>query len=731
MAAGLMALSCPAWAEWKVQQEIETGYQAVDLNAPEAKFQEYKEYPSGAVIPSYTLEAQDERTRVTFDAANVKQEDQSYSLEINRDSRWKIGAGWDQTPHRYSETSTTLYNEVSPNVWRLPDNIQGVLQGASNSVFITSYTQLSTASRDMDLGIRNDKGRLELGYRASDKLRFDLGFTDEKIKGKKPVGASFGRSYAIQLPDTIDYEIRTMNAGSQFNTKAMQFGVDYSMQAFENELESLIWDNAKRTSVATTGTERTVEGRAARPPDNVAHYGTARAGFDLPVKTRFTADMTFGYLESNEDLLPYSINPSARNGATPGQQLGFDASVSSSLPVSKSGGRALTFNQAYRMTNRIIKPLTIGAGFRSYQYNDKTPETAFAGRTFFDQYVTTGTIAPKRFSTRKDVIDASADVDILRSLSAGIKYSVEWNNREHREVRETKEHEGTASLDYRPLMSLLVRGSYTRAKRSGQDFEIEDYESNGSLIETPGLRRYDVADRDRDQGDIQVQWTPGPITLVLQGGMGFDRFGAGKGDLTGGTTYQAQTYGLLNNRFHRLGADLSWDANSWLSLDGYYLFEQNESNQRSNYNGGSAVTQDAETDWTNNQLDRYHIGGVSANMVVVPQKLNVRMGYELSRSIGALQFINMGSDATVSVVQTPQDTEALKQDISASTTLRLTPSVSLVLGYLFEKYDVYDWAHQNTPEVGGLAANQTNIYLADNSLDYKAHVGSLLVKYKF
>jgi hypothetical protein len=57
--------------------------------------------------------------------------------------------------------------------------------------------------------------------------------------------------------------------------------------------------------------------------------------------------------------------------------------------------------------------------------------------------------------------------------------------------------------------------------------------------------------------------------------------------------------------------------------------------------------------------------------------------------------------------------------------------VSLTLGYLFEIYNITDFATDDMPLATGRLEAQTNLTLGDTSEDYKAHVVSLMMKYKW
>jgi hypothetical protein len=83
------------------------------------------------------------------------------------------------------------------------------------------------------------------------------------------------------------------------------------------------------------------------------------------------------------------------------------------------------------------------------------------------------------------------------------------------------------------------------------------------------------------------------------------------------------------------------------------------------------------------------------------------------------------------IKQSVPETVSSKQDYKIKGEYKATKTLSLSLGYLFELYNVKDFAHDNVPLAAGQDSNQTNILLGDSSQDYKAHVVTLMAKYKF
>lgn len=727
-----VAAGTPVLAKATVTQELETGYQRRTVSSPEAKFEEYGEIPNGGVIRRYRLASETDRTQVTFQAKDVRQNNQSYQLSLSHDWKYKVEGAWDQIPHNFSNEARSLYASVSPGVLRLPVQVKADLQDKGTSDFISLYKDFMTAAQLADLRFRDDKGRVNLGFAPTDRLRFNVGVSRDEISGNRAKGASFGFSHVVELPEPVDRKVYHMTVGTEYATPQVQWGLRYALSSFNNAVETLIWDNAKRTSdqaVSASGYvagDQSAQGRMNLAPDNVSHSTSFSAGVKLPWRSRFTMDSSLGYLFQNRDLLAYTINSAVKPGAANSPP--FDASDRANLPVSRPGARMLTWAQNYALVNRFWKPVTLGVRFRSYQLNNRTPEVSFPGQVRFDQVWETGPFVTERFQFRKETLEGGVDWAILQPLSAGVKYAVEWAKREHREVKETTEQSATVSTDFKPFQWFLARGTYINARRTMGGFEVDDFKSGGTFAELPGLRRYDVSDRTRNQGKLLLQMTPGPVSLAVTGGLAHDNYQPGKGDLTGGVTdNQSLMYGFLENRNTLGGVDVGWDLSTHVGVSAYYQFEQNRGLQRSNMNGAT-VTQDAPNDWSVRTLERYHTAGLVTDLTAIPDLVDVRFGYEITASAGAMNYVNLGS--ALSKVS-PEETKTSRQDIYLRTDVKATSHVSLVFGYLFQKYDVRDFASQKVPFVGGAGTSQTNIFLSDNSKDYKAHVGSVLVKYQW
>jgi hypothetical protein len=534
----------------------------------------------------------------------------------------------------------------------------------------------------------------------------------------------------------VDWKVYNMHAGTQYASKDAQFGVSYLMSSFNNNIDKLIIDNPKRlTDSNTLGAAQT---QTALAPNNWSQTISMNGGINLPASTRFTAKGSMGYMRQNQDLLPFTSNIALSTNIM---------KSTDTLAETSANTEMFTWTQDYAMTNRVWKPITLGVHYHSYQLVNRTSEVTFAGRSSFDSGWTAAPNMNDRFEFRKDKIEGSAEYEIFQPLSVGARYATEWDHRTDREIADTTEKTFTANVDVKPARTAYIRTTYVRAHRRPQDFngegifeEVAEGVPN-TFEDLPGLRRFDVSDRLRDQGKILAQWNQGPVMLSFNGSLTHDNFQPGAGDLVEGTTNQAMMYGLVESRDASAGGDIGWDVFDRLALDAYYQYEETKGLQRNNRGGLAGNIQKATFDWDTRSVDRYHMAGISANVGKHADRVGVRLAYDVTISRGANDFINIGSAVTPATVTgltltpgvliTPMDTKYMKQDISVKTNLRVNERFSLVFGYLFEKFDVSNWQYQNIPLVGGTPAGQTNIFLGTNLQNYVAHVGSIVAKYKF
>jgi MtrB/PioB family decaheme-associated outer membrane protein len=716
-------VSLTVQAETKVTQEIVTGVQAVSLNNNEAKFEEYREVPNGIVVEKYVVEGESETSAYSLELNKISQNDQS-ALFGYESGKLSVAAGYDQIPHTFSNYSKTLYQETSPGVLVLPDGMQGTVQGAAttNAWFSVMNSTFVGLAHDQPLATRTDKSSVNLGYALSPSLSLELGFYQTKKSGHQLQAFGLSRSHAVELAKPVDQTVYDSTVGLGYNVKGLTLGFVYGLNIYQNDIQTLMWDNSRRATDVSGG-QGAAAGRAALAPDNLAHNAKVSAAVDLPAKTRLNAELTYVRMSQDEAMLPYTSN----------SKLIFPAE----LPSATVDAQQTLVAQNYQLSNSLFKSVDMGLKIRSEQLGNDSKEMHFDGHTVLD-----GSIGAAqdtgRFAYHKFKSGAYADWRIVRSLALGMDVSRETAVRTEREYRETEETEVNSVIRFRPVRGLGLSGKYLWNDRVGNDYQKEHYdpEEDNVFNEIPALRRPDIGPRIRNAGELTADTHFGTFALSLSGGMGLDKFKAGEGLVNDGvSTHTFQTYGVLEQRNSRAGLDMSYDLSNSVGLFGFYQFEEIQGVQRSNY-GATAPNQDSPSDWTLQTVDRYDVFGLGVDLQPT-QKIGFGFGYDLSYSRGAYDYEDVQPLAVTSAgsastpIVSPPETKSCKQDYKVQCQYKAKENVTFTVGYLFERFDVSDFAKDIAPLTSGQAANQTNLLMGDYISDYKAHVVSLLAKYKF
>lgn len=733
--AALFAISL-VQAETKVSQKAEVGYQNVDIDSTEAKFEEYGEVPEGPILKKYILKLEkDNGVDLKFKAKNVRQEDQSFKLSISKDRKTNLVLSWDQSPHLYSNDIRTPYRQTQPGEFHLPLVTRTSLSALNATSFVNTINTL--IGEGQTLGFRSDKASLAFSMRPIDSLKVGIGVSEQIKKGNKAIGASFGFSHVVELPQPIDSKTYNTDLNADYSGKLVQASFRYGFSSFNNDIENMTWDNGKRVSDRATSAfgyiagDQSAQGRMSLAPDNSAHNVGLSLGGNLPHNTRVTASFSAGYSEQNRNLLPYTINSAIIPGAAATPP--FDASNPNNLTTNRANAQMMTWTQDFRVHSNPLSPLTLGFLYHVHQLDNRTSEVEMPGYVRFDQVWESVVSTNVAFQYRKDKMEGKIGYRIIDPVSVGLSYAKETTQRDHREVHKTKENTLKAITDIKPLQWLMFRGSILNARRAMEDFDIDEQVNRGEI---PGMRRFDVADRTRNMGTLSAQAYLDSVSMAISASRRHDDFRPGKGELSGVDpitklhlpSNQRQMYGVLESRSSKGSLDLGWDATKSIGVTGFYEYEEDKSRQRSNSNG-AAANQDAANDWVAQIFDRYHTAGIELDVRGIKDWIDVHLGYDFNRSMGATDLVSVGS-ALQGNFSLP-NTETTRQDIKVRTELKISKNLSFGIGYLFQKYDISDFAVGSVPFGTGSQSGQTNIYLGDSVSNYVAHVTTVLAKYRW
>lgn len=699
--------------------EVTFGTQWWDLNHPEAKYFEFRDPPNGPLIHSFLVEETWGKHGLTIQGANAFRDDQSTNLIWNHGARWRLDLDYQRIPHTFSLIARTPFGESGRGVFTLPDAIQQRNQTTPGSAYVGTMTNVLGSAPHVPLGFRTDLTGTRLRARLARGLQLELRGSDRRRTGNKPYGMPFGFNSAIEVLEPIDQRMLDGEVRLDYQRDRVSVQATGGLSVFENAIPTLTVDNPKRLTDTTyaqaySAGDGPARGRLDLYPTNRAVRGTMALGIQLPQRTALNATVGVGRHTQNDAWLPFTTNTAIAQAQT------------TPLPGTSTDAEATTMSQDYRLTSRAIPKVTGTLRFNQSKFDNKTHEHVFFGYARLDAAWVADTITTHPFGNQQTTFGLDLDAAPMSRVSVGA--TVERRTREHtlREVTDDAENVYGVRLRLRPADAVSVQARYRRGQRELDEFHVDDYrrdaDPNQPFIEQPLLRRYDVADRKRDDAGAGFAWMLGERVEVAA------NYGFIKND------YDKSELGMLEDKQHSVIAEATLHATDRLDLSGGYGFGKLESRQASWESSVTPATADS-TRWTAD-VDDENVYVFAMADWALSQKLTVMAGYEFSRDLSRYDL----AYHPTKVIQARDLPPTFYRRHDAGLGLRyvVSPGFEFMGRYAFETLKVDDFASQSfqlvtqgtgNPEFPLVAT--AAIYLGDAVQNYTAHRVALLVRKTF
>jgi MtrB/PioB family decaheme-associated outer membrane protein len=696
--------------------EFTVGGQWFDQTVPEAKFQEFREVPRGAFVESFLLREWSGRNSLALWGANAIRGDQSSRLTWANGARWRVDLGYQQIPHTFSQVARWGWLQSAPGVFVLPDSFQ-----ARNQAIPTTYTQRMAdflkAAPGVALGFNTKTSTARLRARPARGWQVESRSTLRNRNGIKPYALSFGFNTALENPEPIDQRMIDSDVIADYRRDRLSFQASAGLSVFENRIDQLKVDNPKRiTDVA--GGDGAAVGVLDLYPDNRVVRGSLALGYTLPRRTAITATLGLAEGKQNDLFLGFT-----NNSALP-------QSSRDSLPAQSLDAKARQLNGDIRLTTRPADKLDGALTFHYADYDNQTPELNFIGQSpyeaTFQRFIEhpNHALSNTRWQTGVDLNYAFAP----RIKVGGIaEYRV--RERTHREVEKDTETLFGGRLRLMPADGLAITGLYTRGDREADAFHVDDYiglktrSAIGStpnlydslgLIEQPGLRRYDVADRIQDRASADVGYAFGE-RLELSATYAFIR-----NDFSRDTTL-----GLQEDRMHSIASAATLHVNEQLDLTGGYGLGKGRTFQRSRTSSSASVSFNPVNNWTA-EIDEEEVFAFGGAEWVPAGRLSLSAEYTFSRNVTNYDL----ADGANTAVDLPT-TIFRRHETQLDARWRWFSSTSLIGRWAYEDYEVNDFASNDVPFIFPLTGTANAVFLGDSSQGYRAHRLALLLRHTF
>lgn len=686
---------------------ITVGGALVDLDRESAKAGEYTGVDDDTLylIGDADLSYDNGRMYLDLRASNIGLENRNIYLESGRYGRYKIYLEYDEMLHLLSDNAKTTFDGAGGSSLMLPTG------------FTKGFPPPSMTAKEVDLELERKSGTAGFSINLGRNLDLKVSAKREEKEGTKSLGGTIGFLGAVVLPEPVDYTTDEVRATVSYSGKTAQAELSYNLSTFNNNDESLAWDNPFDDNPEM--------GKTSLPPDNRYQKVGLSGGINLPYSSRLSAVAEYGEMRQDETLLQYSNN---NDSLTP-------TVISTPLPRESADAEINTTHVMLNLASRPIPKLSLDARYRYYKIKNETPRDLF-------QYVPHDSAGTSQAATDDanavynlpyDYIQNQFKVDasyyLLKGTTLKAGYDRDVIDRDYREAARTAEDTYKIKIISRAIPSAFITADYSYAKRGidgdYNDSRVYDYYHTTDYIGTlpsderfgnhPDLRKFDVAERERDKYGAKVTLFGSENTSV---GLNYNRVT---------DDYTDSTLGLTESDNKTYTVDFSFSPAESTTV--YTFFTREELSYdiagREFVKGTSSVTDPAFAWEVDNEND-INTAGIGASVDFMEKKLVVAADYSYSESDGSIKFSSGGS------VAAPIDMPDLKTHLhrfKVSGKYRVTENLTAGVGYEIENYSSDDWSTDGIDPASTTVSNL--LTLSGSTTDYEAHKGIMYVSYNF
>ena len=608
---------------------------------------------------------------------NLGLESRYLRLEGGVQGSHKFFLEYDELPNYKNNTVQTPFTGIGNNNLTLPSGFD-------------INTNLDANLNSFELETRRKRAKVGAIFVPKEHWQFDIDFSHENKQGVDATGAAIhtdtdsskgkiGNTTTSLLPEPIDQDTDMVNATLRYAGDGGQVDFKYHMSLFDNNNDSLRWDNPFNPSAS---------GSMSLAPDNEFHQLSLTGAYTLPYKSHLTGLISMGRMTQNQDFLPYTIN----NNVT-----------TSPLPRTSLNGEVWLTNAQLKLTSRPVSRLRLNAELRYNERDNQTPVDTYNYIVLdSDNFTNTATNRPYSYRNNRIKLDANYRFNAITSLRGGYKYNGMKRSYTNAEREDTQENTLFAKWKIKAHSTVDLALYGEAGTRDGSDY-------NTLPNENLAMRKYNFADRDRTKVGATIDYMA-TEKLFLSARADYNQ-----------DDYTNSAIGLTEAIQPVYTIDFSYQPRNNITTYGYYTYENIESSQ-----AGSDVAQSSSTiGWEADFDDTFDTAGVGVKWTDLG-KWDIGADIVYSKSSGEIEMKDLVNPGTES--QYP-DTETTLTSVKLWTSYNHSKQLSYKLGYWFEDYSAVNWNDGLQPYDPTTAANI--LLLGNETLDYNVYVITASASYKF
>lgn len=628
-----------------------------------------------------------DRTYWELDGRNLALDNRSVYGEFSQGGLFRLMFNYDQIPHKRFDDGLTPFigtgttDQTLPAGWVGADSTSGL-------------TALFPSLRAVNIETERKRYGGAFTWHVTEQWQVQGQYRHETKDGRDTIGAVFGSNggnpRASILARPIDYQTDDFNFTVAYTGEKGQYRIGYHMSLFNNNDNGWLWDNPFNNSQWAAGANFSdgARGQMASEPDNKAWQVNFAGGYNFGMRTRATANISYGQMTQDQTFLPYS---SVFPTVTP-------------LPRTNLDGEIATIYANFNLSTQLTNRLGLTARYTYDDRDNNTPRDVYlripGDATTQGTIVDETAVVNRAYSLRRHKIEVEGDYRLLETTRLAVGYEYESKHRNFTEVDNTTEHTGKIRLISNPVDYAGGWIRYQHSSRRGSTYisneplltghspqHIADITLNdpGELFENdPLMRKFYIAARNRDQVAATVNFYPNDVvSFTVSGQYNNDDF-------------PNTQDGLQKSRNGNVSLDGSYTPNQKISFHAFGTYENYNIKQRGFYHPGFAGDLTPTTDriavfgdnwWTQDHKDNIYTGGAGTEWNVIKDKLKVTADFLVSH---AITKINPDSTGLAFLPLPNLKSDLYRINVTAEYTIKKNMGVRF--RYLFENFDTSDFA---------------------------------------
>ncbi|WP_291687407.1 MtrB/PioB family outer membrane beta-barrel protein, partial [Bradyrhizobium sp.] len=372
-----------------------------------AKYYEYSTVKPGP-FGDFNVAAGSKNGLYEIDAwgKNVGYSDQRYEAYLSKAGEQYFNFMWDQTPHVYSTSGSTLFNTNGNALTLANPGIGAQLSAAGGTAGFPTIPSAATAAstaktnaistiinqnvHPTDVGIRRDTAAVDYRYTPTDNWDIRANYSNMRRTGSQVDSVLFtdtnnGSRVDVAKPiadTTQNFGVNGEYSGTSAWGKKFNAMVGYNGSVYQDDFNNYTVQNPFCVGLTCAGNGNATSPLAmmSTPPNNQMNGVSGTLGADLPFRSRYMGTVSYSGMRQNDAFLPFAgsgIPGLAMNGGLPAASLATIPALvrtQGGTGVTSLDGKINTLLVNNVVTTQVTSDLKTKVSYRYLDYSNQTPE---------------------------------------------------------------------------------------------------------------------------------------------------------------------------------------------------------------------------------------------------------------------------------------------------------------------------------------------------------------------